>query len=242
VEAGSQSEAGQPAVTGQPGEAGHQAETDQPASAGQPAETGQPAATGQPAQAGHQAEAGRQAEAGHQAEAERGKGGHEAASPWALVGRLFNFAILAGGLVYLLKSRFADYLRNRAVRIRSDLAKAKEMREEASAQLASIEERLKALPSELEALKRRGAAEVAAEQARMRAATEAERQRMIGQARREVDAQVRNAERMLLKRAGELAVNVASERVRRTITDADQARLVDRYLVQVGSREVRAGN
>jgi F0F1-type ATP synthase membrane subunit b/b' len=108
------------------------------------------------------------------------------------------------------------------------------MREEASAQMAAIEQRLKALPSEIEALKRRGAAEAAAEQARMREGMETERQRMIDQARREVESQVRTAERMLLKRAGELAVNVATERVRRTITEADQARLVDRYLSQVG--------
>ncbi len=169
-----------------------------------------------------------------QGEAHKAEGEHEAASPWGLIGKIFNFAVLAGGLVYLLRSPFADYLKNRAVRIRSDLANARQMRDEASAQMAKIDERLKALPSEIDALKRRGTAEATAEQARMREATEAERQRLIDQARREVESQVRTAERMLLKRAGELAVNVATERVRRTITDADQVRLVDRYLAQVG--------
>lgn len=48
---------------------------------------------------------------------------------------------------------------------------------------------------------------------------------------------MRNAERMLLKRAGELAVNVATDRVRRTITAADHERLMDRYLEQVGTVE-----
>jgi F-type H+-transporting ATPase subunit b len=169
-------------------------------------------------------------EGGHQAEGE-----HEAASPWGLLGKIFNFAVLAGGLVYLLRSPFARHLENRVVRIRSDLANARQMRDEASSQMVKIEERLEALPAEIDALKRRGASEVAAERVRMREATEAERQRLIDQARREVESQVRTAERMLLKRAGELAVNVATERVRRTITDADQVRLVDRYVAEVGN-------
>jgi len=176
-------------------------------------------AHGPAAQAAHTPPPDGGAQAAAQGEAHKAEGEHEAASPWGLIGKIFNFAILAGGLVYLLRSPFGDYLRNRAVRIRSDLANARQMRDEASAQMAKIEERLKALPSEIDALKRRGTAEAAAEQARMREATEAERQRLIDQARREVASQVRTAERMLLKRAGELAVNVATERVRRTPDD-----------------------
>ena len=60
-----------------------------------------------------------------------------------------------------------------------------------------------------------------------------ERQRMLENARREIDRRTHVAERQLLRRAGELAVGVATERVKRTITDDDQARLVDRYLEQV---------
>ncbi|RPJ73998.1 MAG: hypothetical protein EHM24_06915 [Acidobacteria bacterium] len=208
-----------------------------------PVHEGAAQAAPQPGQAEPQpaAHAAPQGEA-HQAGGEHDKGSHEAASPWNLIGKIFNFAVLAGALVYLLRSPFADYLKNRAVRIRSDLANARQMRDEASAQMAKIEERLTALPSEIEALKRRGAAEAAAEQARMREATETERQRLLDQARREVESQVRTAERMLLKRAGELAVSVATERVRRTITAADQDRLVDRYLTQVGGEGVGAGN
>ena len=44
-----------------------------------------------------------------------------------------------------------------------------------------------------------------------------------------------------MTRAADLAVAVASERVRTTITDADQVRLVDRYLVQVGGGEKGVG-
>jgi F0F1-type ATP synthase membrane subunit b/b' len=62
---------------------------------------------------------------------------------------------------------------------------------------------------------------------------------MLEQARREIDLQVRLAQRTLRRRAGELAVSLATDRVRRAINEADQARLVDRYLAQV---QPRAGN
>ncbi len=161
-----------------------------------------------------------------------GKGEH-VESPWALVARLFNFAILAGALVYLLRSPLVGYLEQRGVHVRSELTKAAELRRDASAQLEQIEARLKGLPGEVEALKRRGAEEIAAEGSRIHRLAETERRRLLEQATREIETQLRIAERDLKKRAGELAVEVATERVKRTITVRDHARLVDRYVEQV---------
>lgn len=185
------------------------------------------------AQPGHEAVQGGHgaAQAGHGAEGEHET--HEAESPWSLVARLFNFAILAGTLIYLLRSPFAAFLENRKVQITKDLADAAAMRDSAGRQLALIEERLKALPGELEALKGRGAAEIAAEEERIRVAAAGERERMLENAKREINRRAHLAERRLQRRAAELAVDLATDRVKRTITDADQARLVDRYLEQV---------
>ncbi len=185
---------------------------------------GQPAAAG-----GHGAEAAAHGEAAAEGE---GEGGH-AESPWALVARLFNFAILAGGLFYLLRSPLMGFLEQRGISVRSELKKAAELKTEAAAQVEQIDAKMKALPAEIEALKRRGADEIKAEEARIHALAETERRRLLDQARREIDAQLRIAERDLKKRAGELAVSVATERVKRTITAGDQARLVDRYVAQV---------
>ena len=166
------------------------------------------------------------------AAAAEGKGEH-VESPWALVARLFNFAILAGALVYFLRSPLVGYLEQRGVHVRSELTKAADLRRDASAQLEQIEARLKGLPGEVEALKRRGADEIAAEGSRIHALAETERRRLLDQATREIETQLRIAERDLKKCAGELAVDVATERVKRTITVRDHARLVDRYVEQV---------
>jgi F-type H+-transporting ATPase subunit b len=163
--------------------------------------------------------------------AAEGEGGHE--SPWALPARIFNFAVLAGGLFYLLRSPLAGYLTQMGIQVRSELTSAANLRTEAAAQLTAVEARMQALPGEIDALKRRGAEEIAAEEARIAGLAEAERQRLLEQAGREIRMQLRVAERDLKQRAGELAVEVATARVRRTITTADHERLVNQYVDQV---------
>ena len=147
-----------------------------------------------------------------------------------MAAKLFNFAILAGTLVYFLRTPIATYLSDRSTQIRSDLMKATDMRVSAAAQLTAIERKMAALPAELEALRKAGAEEVAAEEARIRTTAEAERARLLEQARREIDSQLKLAVRVLVAHTADLAVAVAAKRVKATITAEDQARLVDQYL------------
>lgn len=149
------------------------------------------------------------------------------------IARLFNFALLAAALVYFLKSPIAVYLSSRATQIRQDLVAAKDLRERATAQLAEIDQKLKTLPGELDALKVRGAEDVRAEQARIAQAVAAERERLLEQTRREVATRLRMARRELTEHAAQLAVQIAEQRIRRSITTDDQLRMVDRYTTQL---------
>jgi F0F1-type ATP synthase membrane subunit b/b' len=126
--------------------------------------------------------------------------------------------------------------------VREDLVTAKQTRETAVRQLAEIDAKLAALPAEIEALKKRGAEDVVAERARIEQDAVVERQRVLEHTRREIDMRLRVAKRELLELAANLAVNVASERIRTSITPADQTRLVDRYAAQLqASAEGRRG-
>ncbi len=154
-------------------------------------------------------------------------------SIWITLARIANFVLLAAGLVYFLKSPAAAYLASRSTQIRHDLVTAAQMREAASAQLAEITQKMQALPAELEALKRQGAEDVRAEQARITQAAAAERERLLEQMRREIDMRMRVARRDLTEHAARLAVNVAEERIKRVITPDDQLRLIDRYAAQL---------
>lgn len=150
------------------------------------------------------------------------------------VAKLANFAILAGVLVYFLRSPIAAYLSARGTTIRSELVAASDLRTMATAQLAEIERKLQTLPAELEALKKQGAEDVVAEQARIAQAAAVERERLIQQTRREVETRLRVARRELTEHAAQLAVQVAEARIKRTITPEDQLRLVERYTTQLG--------
>ena len=184
-----------------------------------------------PATAAHEAAA--PGHAGGPAAADgHGEAAHEE-SLGSFLSRLANFAILAGALWYLLRSPVRKYLADRAGQIRKGLADAAELKASAEAQRADVEARMKSLPGEIDALRIRGAQEVAAEEARIRDAAEAERQRLVDQARREVDLQLQAARRDLTRYAADLAVGVATERVKAQITDEDQQRLADRYVAQV---------
>ena len=154
-------------------------------------------------------------------------------TPLQTVAKLTNFGILAGVLVYFLKSPIAAYLASRSTQIREDLVKASEMRAAAAVQLADIERSMQALPAELEALKAQGAQDMAAEQARIAEAAAAERTRLIDQTRREIAMRLRVARRELTEHAAQLTVGVAEEQIRRSITPDDQLRLVDRYATQL---------
>jgi F-type H+-transporting ATPase subunit b len=156
---------------------------------------------------------------------------------WPTIARLFNFAILVGVLVYFLRAPVTSYLASRGEQIRQDLVTAAQMRQSAAAQLEEMQRRMQALPAELEALKARGAEDVRAERARIAHAAAAERERLLAQTSREIDMRLRLARRELTDYAAQLAVNVAQERLARTITPEDQLRLVDRYTSQL--REAR---
>lgn len=158
---------------------------------------------------------------------------HHEASLMDFFWPVVNFAILCWVLYYFLKTPLSTYLTDRGASIRKDLVDAAAIKNAATVQLEEIDRKLKALPGEIEALSSRGQAEIAAEEQRIAAQAAAERERLLDQARRDIDVQVRLAKRALTEHAANLAVKLATDRIATTMTPADQARLVDRYLEQV---------
>ena len=187
------------------------------------------------AEAGHAAPQGEHAPATHDGQAE---GGHaeEGAHGGGLAGLLWptaNFLVLAAILYRYGRQPVAEYFASRKAQVRKDLVEAAELKAAATTQLAELEKKIQALPGELDALRTRGREEIVAEEARIAAAAEAERTRLLEQTRREIEHQVRIAKRDLVEHAADLAMQIATERISQDITPADQDRLVRRYLDQV---------
>jgi F-type H+-transporting ATPase subunit b len=144
-----------------------------------------------------------------------------------------NFIIFLGVIYYYGNKPFQDYLANRSATIRKDLVEAAELKATATAQLATIEQKLAALPGELNTLRTRGAEDIKSEEQRIAAAAAADRERLLDQTRREIELQVRLAKKEILEHAADLSVQLATERIKKEVTPEDQSRLVDRYLDQV---------
>ena len=167
------------------------------------------------------------------ADAHTAQGEHHEETIWGPISRAFNFAVLVGVLYYFLKAPIATYLVDRKTQIRTDLITATETKAAAEAQLAELARKMASLPGELDLLRTRGQEEIAAEELRIEQAAAAERERLLEQTRREIDLQLRIAQRELIEHASNLAVGLATERIKKDITPADQGRLVERYLQQV---------
>jgi F-type H+-transporting ATPase subunit b len=144
-----------------------------------------------------------------------------------------NFIIFVGVLYYFLNQPIRDYLSTRSSAIRKDLVEAAALRATAADQLARIDAKVQALPGELNALRIRGAEEITAEEQRISQQAAADRDRLLEQTRREIDLQVRLAKKDILEHAATLSVQLATDRIKKEVTPADQERLVDRYLTQV---------
>jgi F-type H+-transporting ATPase subunit b len=173
------------------------------------------------------------AAADHAADAGHGEAEAHEASLSDFFWPVANFAVLCGVLYYFLKDPLVGYLKDRDASIRRDLVDAAAIKSAASAQLDEIDRKLKALPGEIDALRRRGQEEIAFEEQRIVQQSSAERDRLLEQARRDIDMQVRLAKRELTEHAADLAIELATDRIVTETTPADHARLVDRYLTQV---------
>jgi len=169
----------------------------------------------------------------HAAEAEHG-GEHSITDMILGMGwPVANFIIFCGVIYYFGNGPLKEYLAARSQTIRKELVEAAALKASATAQLATIEQKLQALPGELTALRSRGAEEIASEEKRIAAAAVADRERLLEQTRREIDLQVRLAKKDLLEHAADLSIQLATERIKKETTPADQDRLVDIYLTQV---------
>lgn len=151
----------------------------------------------------------------------------------SLIWPVANFAVLAFLLHRFLRTPLTEYLSGRSTQIRKDLVEAAQLNTTATAQLAEVDRKLKALPAELDALQKRGIEEIAAEEARIAGVAAADRQRLLTQTRREIEVRLQTAQRALSDHAAALALQLAEQRLRKDMSPADHVRLVDRYVQQV---------
>ena len=121
-----------------------------------------------------------------------------------------------------------EALQARGQRIKHDLAKAQEERDQALAKLAEVEARFANLDAEISTLKERAKLEAEAERERIEVATEEEVSRIREQAKREIQSAGKAARHELRRFAATESVRLAEEILRLEIGSDDDARLTSK--------------
>lgn len=146
------------------------------------------------------------------------------------LGKVVNFAILFGGLVYILRKPIARFLSQRTESVRLALKAAEEAGSEAESKLRSIEERVQSLQAEVEDMKKKAEAEGLAEKERIMQAARLEAAKLKNFAEQEVEARVRTGIRELKAYAADKAFDQARERVKARLDPNAHARLIDQAI------------
>jgi F-type H+-transporting ATPase subunit b len=163
--------------------------------------------------------------------AEEGKAeGHE------LIFKIINFALLAGGLIFLLRKPAAEFFAQRSASIKKSLDEGRKALEASRAQLDAVEEKLRHLEEEIAAFKASAAKEMEAERQRWQQGAAEEAERILASARAQMETSTRAAILELRTYAAQQALALAEEMIRQRLDDAGRQRLVSRFISRVESR------
>ncbi|MEW6720629.1 MAG: ATP synthase F0 subunit B [Thermodesulfobacteriota bacterium] len=162
-------------------------------------------------------------------------GGHGSPHvPWGEVAKqAVNFAILAGVLVYFLRKPVSSFLKERSELMRKSIDDAANARAEAARKLAAIDERMAKLSDEVAQLNAKMDSEAAAEAQALKETVSAEIARIQAQAAFTGEQEVKKARQELQQEASALCAKAAEELVKKTLSPADQERLVKENIEKI---------
>jgi F-type H+-transporting ATPase subunit b len=141
-----------------------------------------------------------------------------------------NFAILAGGIGYLVAKNAGPFFRARGEEIQRGIAEAAKVRQEAEARAAEIESRIANLSGDIENLRAKSKQEIAAEMARLQADTEAQLAKIQAHAEAEIALATKHASLELKAYSAQLALAIAEKQITQKLDDTTQRDLNDVFI------------
>jgi len=153
----------------------------------------------------------------------------------AFLVQVINFAILAGVLFHFVKKPFKGYLVKRHATVKDRIEEAERLLKEAQEAKALYAERLSKLPEEMEAF--RASALKAAEAERTKILAEAHElaSRIREQARLAYEQELKEALSRVRAEVASHTIETAEEVVRERFTKEDHDRMVEDFIMNVGS-------
>jgi len=146
---------------------------------------------------------------------------------------VFNFALMAIAVGYLLLKLLPKTFRSRNTAIQKQLVDARSATEEATARLNSVEERLSKLDSQIATMRTHAEEDAKRDEQRIKASVEDEKAKIIAAAEAEIQSATTLAQRQIQQYAAELAIDQAA---RKLIVTAETDRLlVESFAHRLGS-------
>jgi F-type H+-transporting ATPase subunit b len=151
---------------------------------------------------------------------------------------VLNFAVLAVLVGWFLAKTLPKTFRDRTSAIQKHLVDARVATEEANARMGGIEDRLAQLDGQIATLRAQSEKDSAADEARIKAALEEERAKILASAEQEIVAATLHAQRQLQQYAAELAIEQAAKKL--TISAETDRLLVRDFARRLGD-DVKGG-
>jgi F-type H+-transporting ATPase subunit b len=157
--------------------------------------------------------------------------------PWLEIGRVLNLLLVAAVLVLALRKPLSNFFASRSQAIRDQLAEAQKARLEAESKLAEIESRMSRMDDEIREIKMVAEKEAKEEYQRLLTAAEQDADKIVERSRQEINGITRAAQQELKIHVAELSVQMAEEKIRGEITEADRERIFSRFVTKLGGKE-----
>ena len=153
------------------------------------------------------------------------------------VAMLVNFGILLAGYYLLGKKPIAAALQSRRDNIAKEIEEAQRMRKEAEARAKVYQVKLASLEQEVKAAREALVHAGEAERDRLVADAEAKAERMRKDAEFLVEQELKQIRQDLWKDTVEAAVTAAEDLLKKRVTPADQERIAEDYLADLGGKK-----
>jgi F-type H+-transporting ATPase subunit b len=160
----------------------------------------------------------------------RAAGAEGGGGPGDLLWPAVNLAILIAALVHFGRRPIRDFFAARHGRIRDDLDAAARSLAEAESRHAEWQRRLAELDREVQRVRERSRELAEAEREHLLAEASVAADRIRADARLALEQEVRRAREELRREAAELALELAAEKLRTRVSDADRSRLTDEFI------------
>ena len=163
-----------------------------------------------------------------------GGGGHGETQGWLWL--IVNFSLLAGILVFFGRKPVKEYFQKRTEMIEKSLKEASEARELAQKTLLEVQSRFKNTDSEIEEILQAARKSGEKEKAAVIAEGEKLKEKIIEQAKANIDFELQKAKEQIKSDAALLALELAEKEIREKLGKKEQDALINDYIKRLEAK------